>query len=187
LVRTRPHFEEEPVDLSRPVAPDPYELLPSVPSFSLTSTDVVDGAPLAAEFSADGGSTSPHLAWSGFPEATQSFLVTCFDPDAPTPAGWWHWTVVDLPEDLTELEQGAGQSDLMLPGAAYHVRNDGGDYAYGGAAPPSGDRPHRYFFAVHALDVDTLGLDPDDSPTKVAFTAVFHTIARAVLVPTFAR
>ncbi len=172
---------------SRPVAPDPYALLPAVPSFTLTSEDVAHGATLDAEFTADGGSVSPQLSWSGFPEGTESFLVTCFDPDAPTPAGYWHWTLVDVPADQTSLDQGIGESDLMLDGAAFHVRSDGGTFGYEGAAPPEGDRAHRYYFAVHALDVDTLGLDADASPTKVAFTALFHTLARAVLVPTFAK
>lgn len=173
------------MDLSRPVAPEPYSLLPAVPSFTLTSDDLTEGAPLGAEFSAEGGSTSPHLAWSGFPDTTQSFLVSMFDPDAPVPSGWWHWNVVDVPLEVTELEQGDGSSDLMLPGAAYHVRNDGGEFDYLGAAPPKGDRPHRYVFAVHALDVDSLDLDPEVSPAVVHFTAVFHTVARATLTATF--
>lgn len=175
------------MDLQRPIAPNPYELLPRVGSFTLTSPDVTDGQPLAADFTADGGNVSPALSWSGFPEATQSFLVTCFDPDAPTPSGYWHWSTLDLPADVTELEQGAGESDLGLPGAAFHVRADGGTIGYEGAAPPPGDHVHRYFFAVHALDTDTLELSTEDSPTKVAFTALFHTLARAVIVPTFQR
>lgn len=175
------------MDLTRPVAPDPYDSLPAAPSFRLVSDDITDGAPLPDVHSADGGNLSPHLAWSDFPAATQSFVVSCFDPDAPTPAGYWHWTVVDLPADVTELAQGDGESDLMLDGAAFHVRADGGTFGYEGAAPPRGDRAHRYAFAVHALDVDTLGLDPDDSPTAVAMAALRHTLARAVLTPTFQR
>ncbi len=172
------------MDLTRPIAPDPYSLLPQVPSFTLSSDDVAQGEPLTEKFTADGGGISPHLSWSGFPPQTESFLVTCFDPDAPTPAGYWHWTLLDLPASTTSLDQGIGESDLLLAGAAFHVRADGGSYGYEGAAPPAGDHPHRYYFAVHALDVDSLDLDPEDSPTKVAFTALFHTIARAVLVPT---
>lgn len=173
------------MDLSRPVAPNPYDLLPATGSFTLSSPDITDGQPLDDVFAVDGGNTSPALSWSGFPEQTQSFLVTCFDPDAPTPSGYWHWSAVDLPADVTELEQGAGESDIGLPGAAFHVRSDGGSFGYEGAGPPPGDHPHRYFFAVHALDTDTLDLGADDSPTKVAFTALFHTLARAVLVPTY--
>ena len=175
------------MDLSRPTAPDPYPLLPPVPSFTLVSDDVAEGGRMGVEFSAAGGNISPHLRWSGFPRQARSFLVSCFDPDAPTPAGWWHWTVVDIDGTQSELERGAGQSDLTLPGAAYHCRHDGGGYEYMGAAPPRGDHVHRYVFAVHALDVDSLDADPDDSPTKVAITALFHTLARATLTATFQR
>lgn len=173
------------MDLTRPVPPAPYSLLPQVPSFSLTSDDMTDDGPLDVAFTVDGGNTSPHLAWSGFPQETQSFLVNMFDPDAPTPAGWWHWTIVDLPLEVTELAQGDGVSDLMMPGAAFHVRNDRGEFDYSGAAPPQGDRAHRYVFAVHALDVDSLDADPDDSPTLIASKALRHTVARAVLTATF--
>ncbi|MGP7960823.1 YbhB/YbcL family Raf kinase inhibitor-like protein [Sanguibacter sp. A247] len=175
------------MDLTRPVAPDPYASLPAVASFALTSDSLVEGAAMPASATADGGSTSPHLSWTGFPPETRSFVVSCFDPDAPTPAGFWHWTVVDLPVTTTSLDEGLGESDLMLDGAAFHVRNDGGGYDYTGAAPPEGDRVHRYVFAVHALDIETLERDSDASPTAVAFTALFHTIARATLTVTYER
>jgi Raf kinase inhibitor-like YbhB/YbcL family protein len=173
------------MNLDRPIAPEPYPLLPHVPGFTLVSDDVLDGQPMALEFTAAGGNISPHLRWSGFPPQTRSFLVNCFDPDAPTPAGYWHWSVVDVDAVDAELEQGAGESDITLAGAAFHVQHDGGGHGYLGAAPPRGDRVHRYVFAVHALDVDTLGVTHETSPTSVAFNALFHTIARATLTPTF--
>ncbi|MFD1718124.1 YbhB/YbcL family Raf kinase inhibitor-like protein [Georgenia deserti] len=175
------------MNLDRPLAQDPYEKLPAVPSFSLTSTDLTDGEPMPQVHAQDGGNVSPQLSWSGFPAETKGFVVTCFDPDAPTPSGFWHWTVVDLSADVTSLGQGEGESDLMLPGAAFHLRNDGGAHAYAGAAPPEGDRAHRYYFAVHALDTETLELSEDDTPTTASFLGLFHTIARATLTATYQR
>lgn len=170
----------------RPLAPDPYESLPPVPGFLLESDDLVDGAAMPFAQTAAGGSTSPHLRWSGFPEGTRGFVVTCFDPDAPTPSGWWHWVLVDLTPDQTELARGAGASDLDLDGPAFHLRADHGEASYNGAAPPPGDRPHRYVFAVHALDVETLGLGDEATPAACAFATLFHTLARATLTATWA-
>ena len=79
------------MDLTRPQAPYPYDLLPKVPAtFTITSQDMEDGKPLADKFAAPHENISPALAWHGYPKQTQSFVVTCFDPDAPTPSGWWH-------------------------------------------------------------------------------------------------
>jgi phosphatidylethanolamine-binding protein (PEBP) family uncharacterized protein len=56
---------------------------------------------------------------------------------------------------------------------------------YGGAAPPKGDRPHRYYFVVHAVDVEKLGVNKDASPAAVSFHLAGHTLARAILTPTY--
>lgn len=173
------------MSLDRPVTPDPYPLLPEVPAFEVRSDDVADGRPLADDHVADKGDTSPHLSWSGAPEGTKSYVVTCFDPDAPTPSGFWHWVVVDLPADTTELPTGAGASDETLPGAAFHVRNDVGTHQFSGAAPPEGDQVHRYFFAVHAVGEDKLGVDRDATPAVVSFNLAFKTLGRAILHGTY--
>jgi Raf kinase inhibitor-like YbhB/YbcL family protein len=169
--------------LDRPVAPNPYDLLPSVPSFTVTSEDVTDGQPLKDDQVAAKGNKSPQLSWSGAPEGTKSYTVTCFDPDAPTPSGFWHWVLVDLPADVTSLEAGAASGEL--PGKAFHVRNDAGEAGFTGAAPPQGDQVHRYFFVVHAVGEETLGVDPSASPAVVSFNLAFKTLARAIIHGTY--
>ncbi len=172
------------MSLERAEAPDPYDILPPVPSFTVTSTDVTDGQPLDELYvhtSVGGKNLSPQLAWSGFPEETRGFVVTCFDPDAPTGSGFWHWVLVNLPKSVTELPRGVDP----LPEGSFTIRNDYGEAGYGGAAPPPGDRPHRYVFAVHALDVDRLEVGEGATPAYVGFNLAFHTLARATIRPTY--
>jgi Raf kinase inhibitor-like YbhB/YbcL family protein len=174
------------MNLDRPIAPDPYDLLPRVPSFTLESSDVRPGTPIAEAHVYAGGNRSPQLSWMDLPAGTRSFVVTCFDPDAPTPSGFWHWVVVDLPAKVTSLPTGAGKEDgSALPRGAFHCRNDYGTMGYGGPAPPKGDRPHRYYFVVHALDIERLGVDEKTTPAAVSFTMLAHTRGRAILVPTY--
>jgi len=92
--------------------------------------------------------------------------------------------LANLPASMTELPRGAAEADHD---GAFSVRRDYGDSGYGGAAPPAGDRPHRYVFAVHALDVETLGIDKEATPTFAAFNALFHTLGRALITPTYQR
>jgi Raf kinase inhibitor-like YbhB/YbcL family protein len=171
------------------VSRDPYADLPEVPSFQVQSTDVRDGEKLAPPqvsgiMGAGGEDVSPQLSWSGFPDGTKSFVVTIYDPDAPTASGFWHWAVVDIPASVTELPTGAGDdSGQALPDGAFQLRNDAGLHRYIGAAPPAGHGPHHYYTVVHAVDVESLGIDRDATPAFLGFNLFGHTLARAVIVP----
>lgn len=178
-------------DALRP--PIPYDFLPAVPALALTSDDLSDRGRLSEAHVADsmgcgGDNLSPHLAWSGAPSGTRSYAVTCFDPDAPTGSGFWHWVLFDVPADVTELPRGAGSGDQVgLPAGAQHARNDAGELGYIGAAPPLGHGEHRYLFAVHAVGIPTLGLDATASPAYVGFTLTFNTLARGLIIATYER
>ena len=137
-------------------------------------------------FGCAGGNISPALAWSGAPADTRSFAVTCFDPDAPTGCGFWHWVLVNLPPDLTSLPAGAGSGE-GLPAGALHIRNDYSTWAYGGPCPPEGDGPHHYVFTLHAVGLDALPVDGDTSAAVVGFNLNFNTLEKATLTALYKR
>ena len=168
---------------------NPYDFLPELPGFTLTSADITDSQPLkmaqvSGIMGAGGEDVSPQLSWSGFPEETQSFAVTVFDPDAPTASGFWHWAVANLPATVTELPAGVGDGSL-LPGDALTLCNDAGMRRFVGAAPPAGHGYHRYFVAVHAVSVEKLDLAEDASPAFLGFNLFMKSIARAVIYGTY--
>jgi hypothetical protein len=152
-------------------------------AFTVTSDSFTDGGALPDAQVQAKGNRSPHLKWTGAPDGTKSFAVTCFDPDAPTGSGFWHWTVANIPADATELPEGASPNGL--PAGAVEGRTDFGKPGFGGAAPPPGHGPHRYIFTVFAVDMDKLDVTRDDSGAKYGFNLHFHTLAKASITATY--
>lgn len=156
----------------------------------LTSESFNDGDYLANDhvlseaygFGCAGGNLSPQLSWSGAPEGTKSFALTCFDPDAPTGSGFWHWVAVNIPADATSLALGAGSADGAMPAGSLQTRTDFGAPGYGGPCPPEGDHPHRYLFTLHAVGLDALPVEADTSAAVVGFMLNFNTLAKASLM-----
>jgi Raf kinase inhibitor-like YbhB/YbcL family protein len=172
-----------------------YDSLPDAPLFELTSTDIEDGGimpspQLSKAFGVEGGEDiSPALAWQGFPEGTKSFVVSCYDPDAPTVSGFWHWTVYDIPADVTSLVTGAGNPDgALLPAGAKMLNNDAGFAGFCGAAPPPGHGEHRYIFCVSALGIEKLPIDEQTSNAVCQFNMFgAGVLARAFLTARYGR
>ena len=118
-------------------------------AMEITSKDFQHNQSIPAVHTCDGKDISPHLAWSGMPQGTKSFALTCIDPDAPM-GDFVHWLIYNIPANASELPQGG-----PLPAGAQEVANDFGKKPYGGPCPPSGT--HRYFFTIYALKVSDLG------------------------------
>lgn len=162
-------------------------------TFTLESAEVKPNAKIAEAhvfkgFGCEGGNASPSLAWKNAPGGTKSFVVTMYDPDAPTGSGWWHWVVFNIPADATSLPAGAGDpASGKLPKGAVQSRTDFGKPGYGGPCPPQGDKPHRYVFTVYALKVDKLDLDDSASAAMVGFMANANKLAKASFTATYGR
>ena len=140
-----------------------------------------------AGFGCNGENKSPQLSWSGAPAGTKSFALTCFDPDAPTGSGFWHWLVVNIPASIGELALGAGNAKApSLPRGALQTRTDFGVPGYNGPCPPVGD-PHRYFFTLFALNTESLPVAADTSAAIVGFHLHFATLEKAQIMGLYRR
>lgn len=150
--------------------------------FKVESASQLDGrlpaAQFADSFGCHGGNQSPQVKWSGAPAGTKSFVVTLYDPDAPTGSGWWHWVVANIPASVSELPVGAGSAGGKMPAGAVAINNDAGQAGYLGACPPAG-QDHRYVITVHALNVDKLDLPSNATPALVGFMSWANGLGKA--------
>lgn len=146
----------------------------------LTSPTLVEGSRMPEAHTLEGGNRSPALAWDDVPEGTKSFAITCYDPDAPTCSGWWHWLVIDLPGDLRSLPEGAA-----LPAVARGITNDFGFKEYGGARPPKGDGMHRYVYTVWALPTARLEIADNATAATVGFMLNAMALGKAKITATY--
>ena len=139
-------------------------------------------------FGCSGENKSPALRWSGAPAGTKGFAVTVYDPDAPTGSGWWHWSVINLPADVTELKADAGAvGGANLPKGASAVRIDYGVAGWGGVCPPPGDKPHRYVFTVHALKTDKLEIPADATAALAGYMINANSLVKASFTARYGR
>jgi Raf kinase inhibitor-like YbhB/YbcL family protein len=156
-------------------------------SLRVSSESFADGSKIPMEnvFTGCGGkNTAPQLSWSGAPAGTKSFAITCFDPDAPTGAGYWHWLAFNIPASVTSLRAGDGNSESPAGGSGGY--SDFGMTSYGGPCPPPSDGDHRYVFTVHALDVDTIdGASGGTTGATLIFKMRGHTLATGSITGKF--
>ena len=134
------------------------------------------------QFGCTCGNISPGLRWTGAPEGTKSFAVTCYDSDAPTGSGFWHWVAYNIPANVTGFDEGAANSGTLPPGTV-ESNTDLGKPGWFGPCPPPG-RLHHYTFTVHALKTEKLDVPPGATAAFVGFFLWQNTIDKATLTGT---
>ena len=168
-----------------------YPVVAQDGGLTVTSKDFKEGETLSIEhvykgFGCEGGNLSPQLSWSGAPKDTKSYIITAYDPDAPTGSGWWHWTVVNIPASLTSLNEGISKTDAM-PKGAVEGRTDYGSNGFGGACPPEGAKAHRYIVTVYAMPEAKYDSDENASGALVGFYANGNALAKGQIAAKYGR
>jgi Raf kinase inhibitor-like YbhB/YbcL family protein len=119
------------------------------------------------------------LHWSDAPATAKSFALIMDDPDAPV-GTFTHWVLFDIPAERSSLAE--GEHMIGLAG-----KNDFGRVGYGGPCPPRGHGPHRYFFALYALDIASLkskiGVDRRQAESAMRY----HILAQAQVMGRYER
>lgn len=203
-------------------------------ALTIESSSIADGAPIPLEHAvaiptADGraeiagADRSPHLRWSGAPDGTRSFALSVVDPDVPADrtrmavdglalsddeprVDFAHWLLVDIPETLDEIAEGAGGDGFVPHGRSpgrtsfgavegqtgYRGLFEGNadlEGVYGGwdgPFPPWNDEiVHRYLVTLSALDVATVGLEPGFTLEEFREAIAGHVLEEATIVPTY--
>jgi phosphatidylethanolamine-binding protein (PEBP) family uncharacterized protein len=158
----------------------------STTNFQLSSPAFVDGGKFPIEYTCDGASMSPALAWSGAPAGTKSFAIT-FDtlPGPPRPGetdSGKHamFTLFNIPATATSIA--AGNKSVGTYGQNFQGKTLG-------YTPPCSQGPGDkiYTFTIYALS-STLDLQPS-ATTEAALEAmvVGKVLAQKSLSVTYAR
>jgi Raf kinase inhibitor-like YbhB/YbcL family protein len=181
------------------------------------------GKPDASSIVTFSDNINPHLAWRDAPAGTRSFALIVHDPDVPSRGDdvnkpdrevppdlprvdFFHWVLIDLPPDRTEIREGEFSNGVVPhgkpgPDALYGARHGVNDYTgwfagdpamagdyygYDGPFPPFNDSlPHHYHFTVYALDVDTLPLQGRFTGQQALEALKPHVLGQASIVGTY--
>lgn len=154
----------------------------SAGSLKLASPAFSDGAAIPKQFTCEGANASPELQWNGAPAGTESLALIVEDPDAPS-GTFTHWTIFDIPTNLSGLKAGVPNDPQTAMGA--QGRNDFGKIGYGGPCPPAG-KPHRYVFTLFALS-QKLGLKPAAGKEQITAAMQGKVLGQAKLTGMFGR
>jgi Raf kinase inhibitor-like YbhB/YbcL family protein len=132
-------------------------------NMEISSAAFKDGEKIPIQYvmpGAGGKNISIPLSWKNVPSGTKSFALSVVDPH-PVARNWVHWLVINLPPNLTTLDEGASRKGM--PSGSIELKNSWGDIGYGGPEPPGGTGDHPYVITLYALNVEKLDLKPGTS------------------------
>ena len=192
----------------------------------------VDSSPIPSKFAFGkipnegrfelGGNVNPKISWTDAPQGTKSFAIICHDPDVPSsgedvnqegktvPAtlprvDFYHWVLINIPSQITAIEEGVSSSKVTPKGKATGAKSYGlagqssytdwfqgdadmgGVYGdYDGPCPPWNDSiVHHYHFTVYALDVEKVDVSGDFTGADALAAMEKHILAKASHMGTY--
>jgi Raf kinase inhibitor-like YbhB/YbcL family protein len=152
-------------------------------AIDITSEAFGQGARIPDEYTCKGANISPPLSFGSLPSGTQSIVVICDDPDAPSGL-FTHWILYNIPENTKKIQKGVPKKPVLNDGSR-HGSNSYGRMEYSGPCPPSG-KNHHYQFAVYALDT-VLAVRAPVTRKDIGSMMEDHIIGKGELTALFSR
>ncbi|OMH40536.1 YbhB/YbcL family Raf kinase inhibitor-like protein [Desulfurobacterium indicum] len=143
-----------------------------------------NGEFIPSKYTCDGEDVSPCLFFLNPPETVKSFALIVEDPDAPA-GTFTHWVIYDIPGDFEGLPEDVPPAANLEYGIKQGL-NDFGRIGYNGPCPPPG-KPHRYFFILLALDIESTGLPSGATRSELLRAIDGHVITTAEMVGLYGR
>ena len=153
----------------------------------ITSTAFKDGEKIPIQYvmpGAGGKNVSVPLSWKNAPSGTKSFALSMVDPH-PVAQNWVHWLVINIPANVTSLEEGA--SGKKMPAGSVELKNSFGNIGYGGPQPPKGTGDHPYVFTLYALKIEKLDLGASTSLSAFKKALEGKTLGSATITGKYGR
>ncbi|MCK5603299.1 YbhB/YbcL family Raf kinase inhibitor-like protein, partial [Candidatus Pacearchaeota archaeon] len=120
-----------------------------------------------------GKNVSIGFQWQPLP-AAQSYAVL-FDDRHPVANNWVHWLVVDIPNFVTEIEEGASRNNM--PEGSRELMTSWGRTGYDGPQPPVGSGRHEYVLHLYALNMPKMSLSENVTRDEFLKAIQSHLIA----------
>jgi Raf kinase inhibitor-like YbhB/YbcL family protein len=150
-------------------------------TFTLSSTEVVNGGTLPKEFTGDGASATLPLEWSGVPMGTKSFALIMhhIDPEGKVK---WYWILYNIPANIHSLPKNV-EGIGTLGNNSINGRTE--------YAPPhsKGPGPKTYVYTVYALsESPQITVPPEQVNREVLLAAMKgHILASVELKVVYTR
>lgn len=132
--------------------------------FQLTSPVMQADGVLPVNFTCDGDSITPPLAWENVPAGTVSYAIL-MDHQPENEDYHWYWIVLGIPSDITSIDAGT----TVLGTLGTNSVNNQQEYA-----PPCSRGPGEkvYTFHIYALSAVPEITDPSTADREVLLTAI---------------
>jgi Raf kinase inhibitor-like YbhB/YbcL family protein len=142
----------------------------------LASPQIKDGGAIPVELTCDGEGKAPTITWREVLGASEIVLYV-----RDTDADFVHWTAYGI-----SAAGGSGLApDGKFPTGTKYGTNSSGKTGWAPPCPPEGDDPHRYEFAMYALEEAT-GLPEGAEPGEV-LAKLEGAVARGTFTGTYER